>query len=111
MIIFLLEKYVSYLFLFYSTPLVLLVSLFSLFSLSKYKVSESNVLGATTVTPTGLKVYASLPSETTFIYARAVPSDAREEILKEYLSYYESPLLPYPPKLSSRQIKTILILD
>lgn len=78
------------------TPLVLLVSLFSLFSLTKYSHNEKgSVLGINAINLSGVKVFASLPTDLTTTYGYAVASDAREEILKQYLTYYKSPLVPY----------------
>lgn len=82
------------------TPLVLLVSLFSLFSLTKYDHNEKgSVLGINVANPSGVKVFASLPTDLASISGYAVPEDAREEILKQYLSYYNSPLLPFAEKI------------
>jgi hypothetical protein len=78
------------------TPLVLLISLFSLFSLTKYDNSEKgSVLGINAINPSGIKVFASLPTDLTTTYGYAVSADAREEILKQYLTFYNSPLAPY----------------
>jgi len=82
------------------TPLVLLVSLFSLFSLTKYDNGEKgNVLGVNTIKPSGVKVFASLPTDLATTSGYAVASDAREEILEQYLTYYNSPLAPYVKKI------------
>jgi len=82
------------------TPLILLVSLFSLFSLTKYNSMEKgNVLGVSVTNPSGVKVFASLPTDLASVDGHATPADAREEILKQYLSYYNSPLLPYTKKI------------
>ena len=82
------------------TPLVLLVSLFSLFSMTKYDQSEkSNVLGVNVINPSGVKVFASLPTDLATTYGQVIAADAREEILKQYLIYYKSPLIPYVKKI------------
>ena len=82
------------------TPLVLLVSLFSLFSLTKYDHNEKgSVLGVSAINPSGVKVFASLPTDLTTTFGYAVSADAREEILKQYLTYYKSPLTPYVNKI------------
>ncbi|MFC1624863.1 hypothetical protein ACFL15_00640 [Patescibacteria group bacterium] len=82
------------------TPLVLLVSLFSLFSLTKYDHSEKgNVLGINVANPSGVKVFASLPTDLASINGYAIAQDAREEILKQYLDYYNSPLFPFAAKI------------
>lgn len=78
-------------------PLTLLTSLFSLVSISNSsKISpevKEQVLGK--IAPSGFKVYASLPTDLPGISGEALASDARVEILRQYLSKYNSPLLPY----------------
>jgi hypothetical protein len=82
------------------TPLVLLVSLFSLFSLTKYNhTNTTTVLGVNVINPSGLKVFASLPTDLTSTSGNVIASDAREEILKQYFDYYKSPLSPYAKKI------------
>lgn len=82
------------------TPLVLLVSLFSLFSITKYDHSEkSTVLGINTINPSGVKVFASLPTDLATTYGYVISADAREDILRQYLTYYKSPLAPYSKKI------------
>jgi len=82
------------------TPLVLLVSLFSLFSITKYNHSDkSSVLGVNIINTSGVKVFSSLPTDLTSTSGIAISADAREEILKQYLSYYKSPLTPYAKKI------------
>lgn len=82
------------------TPLVLLVSLFSLFSLTKYNhKEEGEVLGINIINPSGVKVFASLPTDLAATSGHVVSSDARKEILKQYLTYYKSPLAPYAEKI------------
>jgi len=79
------------------TPLTLLTSLFSLVSInnSTKTLPEKNdqVLGK--IAPSGYKVYASLPTDLPGISGEALASDARSEIIRQYLSKYASPLLPY----------------
>lgn len=67
----------------------------SLFTLVRYSKLQPQVLGASTEntdTPSGVRLYASLPEELPSISAQVVESDARYEIIKNYLSYYNSPL-------------------
>jgi len=82
------------------TPLVLLISLFSLFSLTKYDHNEKGtVLGINVANTSGVKVFASLPTDLTITSGYVIASDAREEVLKQYLVYYNSPLVPYAKKI------------
>lgn len=78
-------------------PLTLITSLFSLVSISNSsKISpeiKEQVLGK--IAPSGYKVYASLPTDLPGFYGEALASDARVEIIRQYLSKYNSPLLPY----------------
>lgn len=78
------------------TPLTLGVSLFSLFSIrsSDSGVVQGKVLGTST-TESGVRVYASLPSEFPTVSGAVTSNDARPEIIKNYLEAYNSPLLPY----------------
>ncbi len=76
------------------TPLTLGVSLFSLFSLktsslAKNSLSSTNLI----VSPqSGVRVYASLPAKLPTIGGEVGSSDARSEIVRQYLEYYNSPL-------------------
>jgi hypothetical protein len=79
------------------TPLTLAVSLFSLFSfkgsvLAKESISQKNLA----VSPySGVQVYASLPPQLPSVSDEIGVKDARPEIVKQYLEYYNSPLIPY----------------
>jgi len=78
------------------TPLVLGVSLFSLFSFQNS--SKNQVVNAKQenfYSKSGARVFASLPSVIPAINGLANPSDARGEIIKQYLKAYNSPLTPY----------------
>lgn len=79
------------------TPLTLLTSLFSLISINNSSKDapevKEKVLGK--IAPSGYKVYASLPTDLPGISGEALASDARSEIIRQYLSKYVSPLLPY----------------
>lgn len=79
------------------TPLTLLTSLFSLVSIndSSKSTPEAKERAFDITTPSGLKVFASLPSDLPGISGEALASDARTEIIKQYLSKYNSPLLPF----------------
>ena len=79
------------------TPLTLLTSLFSLVSINNSSKStpETKERAFDITAPSGLKLYASLPSDLPGISGEAMASDARAEIIKQYLSKYNSPLLPF----------------
>lgn len=78
------------------TPITLGISLFSLYSLGKNSpeqpIASANLLSSPV---SGVRVYASLPSTIPVISGEVGSSDARGEIVKQYLEYYSSPLLPY----------------
>lgn len=77
------------------TPLTLGVSLFSLFSISSSDaLPQGKVLGTST-TESGVRVYASLPSEFPTVSGVVTSNDARPEIIKNYLEAYNSPLVSY----------------
>lgn len=79
------------------TPITLAISLFSLFSfkvsvLAKDNVSQKNLA----LSPySGVQVYASLPPQLPSVSDEIGAKDARPEIVKQYLEYYNSPLTPY----------------
>lgn len=78
------------------TPITLGISLFSLYSLGKnppeHTISTANLLSSPV---SGVRVYASLPATIPIVSATVGSSDARGEIVKQYLEYYDSPLVPY----------------
>ena len=78
-------------------PLTLVTSLFSLVSLSNSSRTppedRGQVLGK--IAPSGFKVYASLPTDLPGISGAALAADARVEIIRQYLSNYNSPLFSY----------------
>ena len=78
-------------------PLTLVTSLFSLVSLSNSSRTSpedrGQVLGK--IAPSGFKVYASLPTDLPGISGAALAADARVEIIRQYLSNYNSPLFSY----------------
>ncbi len=51
--------------------------------------------------PSGLRVYASLPTDISEISGEVSAADARVEIIRKYLALYSSPLFPYADKLVS----------
>lgn len=79
------------------TPLTLGVSLFSLFSLKNHELIEKkfNTTNLVISPNSGVSIYASLPSNIPSLYSYIGSSDARPEIIKEYLNFYKSPLEPY----------------
>lgn len=78
------------------TPVALGVSLFSLFTFKKADVSGSEVvLGYSDSVKSGVRVYASLPSKFPTVSGTPGATDARPEIIKQYLDSYNSPLEPY----------------
>ncbi|MBL7036880.1 hypothetical protein ISR94_03535 [Candidatus Microgenomates bacterium] len=77
------------------TPVTLGVSLFSLFSLKDTGSAAGVVLGTSTAYDSGVRVYASLPSEFPTVDGVATSSDARPVLIEDYLERYDSPLTPY----------------
>jgi hypothetical protein len=91
------------------TPVLIGTSLFALFSLNTQPLPPK-VLAATqsnlVKTPqSGISVYASLPSELPTISGTAETADAREELIRQYLKAYYSPLEPYSYKIVSEADK------
>jgi len=80
-------------------PLSLFTSFVTLFA---FKDSDEGVvLGAETnkdLYP-GVKVFASLPANKPTIQGEIVSADARVEIVRQYLDYYNSPLEPLADRL------------
>ena len=79
------------------TPITLGISLFSLFSfkgsvLAKDNVSQKNLASSNY---SGVQVYASLPPQLPSVSDEVGAKDARPEIVRQYLEYYNSPLTPY----------------
>ena len=79
------------------TPLTLGITLYSLFSFksnttAKEVLRNENLL----VSPqSGIKVYASLPIKFPSVSEEITSSDARPEILRQYMESYGSPLAPF----------------
>lgn len=70
------------------TPVTIGVSLFSLLSLNKTEAPKSHSLS-------GVRVYASLPNTFPSITGTVDSSDARSELVKQYLGNYNSKLEPF----------------
>ena len=79
------------------TPIALLSSAISLISLDKEKVVKESlpVPNLIQVPKSGVQVYASLPSSFPSVSGEVLGADARADLIKEYLSYYDSPLVPH----------------
>lgn len=76
------------------TPITIIASLVSLFSINPPSANINKKI-AQAPSNVGAKVYASLPSSIPSISGFATATDARPEIVKQYLSYYGSPLVAY----------------
>jgi len=79
------------------TPVTLGISLFSLFSLRSSELVKTSL---TQSVPTnsgfsGVQVFAALPPALPSISGEVGSNDARPEIIRQYLYYYNSPLIPY----------------
>lgn len=76
------------------TPVTLGVSLFSLFSLRNSADSQLALIqsGQPTSAFSGVQVYASLPARLPAVSGEVGASDARVEIVRQYLNDYNSPL-------------------
>lgn len=72
-----------------TTPLIIGVSLFTLYSMKNNVAKEIDVSSSHT------KIFAALPDTSPSTTIKLIPSDARGEIVKNYLEKYESPLSPY----------------
>jgi hypothetical protein len=79
------------------TPITIVVSLFSLFSLKKSEVIEKkfNTTNLIVSPKSGVSVYASLPPNIPSVSSSIGYADARPQIIKNYLESYGSPLVPY----------------
>jgi hypothetical protein len=85
-------------FFFTVTPLTIGASLYSLigFSTNKTvsKIGIANPVDANT-SLYGARMYASLPNTFPSVSGEAITSDARSEIIRQYLTRHASPLTPY----------------
>jgi len=77
------------LFFFATTPLIIGISLFTLFSLNAANPSKLETENAKT------KIFAALPDSSPLTSIKLIPSDARGDIVKNYLEEFNSPLSPY----------------
>lgn len=82
------------------TPIALGTSLFSLVSLAKSqeveaKITQNDTIAITQQAQSGAKVFASLPANLPSVSGEVGTSDARPELIKQYLASYDSPLTPY----------------
>ncbi len=79
------------------TPVTLGISLFSLFSLKSTASAKQNIPVSSIFTSpqSGVKVYASLPVQFPSVSEQITASDAKPEIVRQYLAYYDSPLTPF----------------
>jgi hypothetical protein len=88
---------------FFITPIALGASLFSLASLSKTeepkKVLAETDYNLISAPKSGAKVFASLPSSFPTVSGVVSASDARAELIRQYLASYNSPLEPHAEHL------------
>ncbi len=79
------------------TPLTLGISLFSLVSLKTSDTVKEDFRNANLIESpqSGVKVYASLPTKFPTIGDDVGALDARPEIIRQYLEFYNSPLVPH----------------
>ncbi len=77
------------------TPLTIGLSLFSLVSIQKSALADQTPTESIVLHPqSGVKVFASLPMNIPSVSGSPQAADARSEIIKQYLEYYNSPLVP-----------------
>lgn len=81
------------------TPTVLLASLIALIAISPNTKKPVQEKEAKLQLKNGVSVYASLPSNIPTISGEITVKDARPGILRQYLSYYNSPLTSYADKI------------
>lgn len=79
------------------TPIVLGISFFTLFTISKSETTSTTVAAVSLPADQvkGVQIFASLPDAHPGITGKAEVSSARVEIIKQYLREYESPLYDY----------------
>ncbi len=76
------------------TPVTLGISLFSLYTLKNMpEKTTENTVNFLTSPQSGVRVYASLPSQIPEVGGQVETADARPEIVKQYLEFYDSPLV------------------
>lgn len=79
------------------TPVTLAISLFSLFSF-KTSILAKDIQEPANLQAngySGVQVYAALPPELPSVSDQVGAQDARPELVRQYLDYYNSPLSPY----------------
>jgi len=78
-------------------PVTIGVSIFSLLSFKAISVGDDTLPGSYLVGPpqSGVRVYAPLPLKVASVSSEIGSSDARAEIVRQYLKYYGSPLFPF----------------
>jgi len=81
----------SIFFFFITTPLIISISLFTLIALDKNN-NETNVIVQNSAYT---KIFAALPDTSPTTSIKLISSDARGDIVKNYLEKYDSPLIPY----------------
>ena len=81
------------------TPVALGISLFSLFSFRNTETVHAEITvenpNLIELPRSGVRVYASLPSTFPSVSGYASSSDARVELVRQYLQRYNSPMEPY----------------
>jgi hypothetical protein len=79
------------------TPITLGVSLFSLVSLKTSAIATQETVknNQTASAFSGVQVYAALPAKLPAVSGDVGATDARPEIVRQYLKFYKSPLVPY----------------
>lgn len=85
-------------FFFTVTPIALGTSLFSLVSLNNLSAKSVKNLTSQEVSvypKSGARVFASLPTNLPSVGGEATVTDARPELVRQYLAYWYSPLEPY----------------
>ncbi len=81
------------------TPVVLFASLISLISISPLSAKTAAKLNTSSQSKIGISVYASLPANVPSITGKIGVGDARPQIIKQYLAYFDSPLTPYADEI------------
>lgn len=81
------------------TPVTIATSLFSLFAFREPVTAPKKAVVVSTnlLSRSGVSVYASLPANSPSVSEAVEAGDARVEIVKNYLTRYESVLTPYAP--------------
>ena len=75
------------------TPVTLGISLYSLYSMSDLN-KETPINISSNYSKSGVKIFAALPDSSPSISGNADVSDARPEIVRQYLNKYNSPMEP-----------------